>query len=101
MRMSAVGKIDEAHLLDHEQLESVRMLTNHDMDATSPLACLLVGQPTLRRKIKLGILAALDQRIALRYSMRSEEHTSELQSRQYLVCRLLLEKKKQNKTKKV
>src|SRR5947209_11603499 len=28
---------------------------------------------------------------------RSEEHTSELQSRQYLVCRLLLEKKKQNK----
>src|SRR3712207_8247754 len=27
-------------------------------------------------------------------AMRSEEHTSELQSRQYLVCRLLLEKKK-------
>src|SRR3712207_8728707 len=27
-------------------------------------------------------------------NMRSEEHTSELQSRQYLVCRLLLEKKK-------
>src|SRR3712207_8583802 len=31
----------------------------------------------------------------LRRSTRSEEHTSELQSRQYLVCRLLLEKKKQ------
>src|SRR3712207_8033335 len=30
--------------------------------------------------------------------VRSEEHTSELQSRQYLVCRLLLEKKKQSKT---
>src|SRR3712207_7790998 len=29
---------------------------------------------------------------------RSEEHTSELQSRQYLVCRLLLEKKKKNET---
>src|SRR3712207_7453466 len=29
---------------------------------------------------------------------RSEEHTSELQSRQYLVCRLLLEKKKKNTT---
>src|SRR3712207_8605753 len=28
--------------------------------------------------------------------VRSEEHTSELQSRQYLVCRLLLEKKKHN-----
>src|SRR3712207_6934174 len=30
----------------------------------------------------------------LLYLLRSEEHTSELQSRQYLVCRLLLEKKK-------
>src|SRR5947209_14741054 len=29
-----------------------------------------------------------------RCAIRSEEHTSELQSRQYLVCRLLLEKKK-------
>src|SRR5690554_7549197 len=29
--------------------------------------------------------------------IRSEEHTSELQSRPHLVCRLLLEKKKQNK----
>src|SRR5258707_11542742 len=29
--------------------------------------------------------------------IRSEEHTSELQSRQYLVCRLLLEKKKKDK----
>src|SRR3712207_6984812 len=31
-----------------------------------------------------------------RARVRSEEHTSELQSRQYLVCRLLLEKKKHN-----
>src|SRR3712207_7392659 len=30
---------------------------------------------------------------------RSEEHTSELQSRQYLVCRLLLEKKKKKKSR--
>src|SRR5947209_19352943 len=30
-------------------------------------------------------------------AMRSEEHTSELQSRQYLVCRLLLEKKKKKR----
>src|SRR5947209_14702567 len=32
--------------------------------------------------------------------VRSEEHTSELQSRQYLVCRLLLEKKKNINTKR-
>src|SRR3712207_6894873 len=31
---------------------------------------------------------------AVEHAERSEEHTSELQSRQYLVCRLLLEKKK-------
>src|SRR3712207_7017670 len=31
---------------------------------------------------------------SIKVSSRSEEHTSELQSRQYLVCRLLLEKKK-------
>src|SRR5258707_4227427 len=34
--------------------------------------------------------------IRRRAADRSEEHTSELQSRQYLVCRLLLEKKKNN-----
>ena len=56
-------------LLDHDQLEVIRMLTNHDMDSTSPFACLLIGQPTLRRRIKLGMFAALDQRIALRYTL--------------------------------
>src|SRR5258707_5984864 len=44
--------------------------------------------------------AAIDLMVWLRHdletirSIRSEEHTSELQSRQYLVCRLLLEQKK-------
>src|SRR5690554_7624695 len=37
---------------------------------------------------------------ALRRYARSEEHTSELQSRPHLVCRLLLEKKKKNKKKR-
>src|SRR3712207_7217432 len=35
-----------------------------------------------------------DRAAAAPHLLRSEEHTSELQSRQYLVCRLLLEKKK-------
>src|SRR2546422_3362236 len=34
----------------------------------------------------------------MKWAMRSEEHTSELQSRLHLVCRLLLEKKKEKKT---
>src|SRR3712207_8649225 len=39
-------------------------------------------------------LEAAEQREVAEQGERSEEHTSELQSRQYLVCRLLLEKKK-------
>src|SRR3712207_7085917 len=39
--------------------------------------------------------AANIHQVAPLQRVRSEEHTSELQSRQYLVCRLLLEKKKQ------
>src|SRR3712207_8068656 len=59
-----------------------------------------------RRRARLGaLLAAQPPQLALdvsdrrvldqcrRQERRSEEHTSELQSRQYLVCRLLLEKK--------
>src|SRR3712207_7475532 len=38
--------------------------------------------------------AAARQGLVAAFEVRSEEHTSELQSRQYLVCRLLLEKKK-------
>jgi len=63
--------VDEAHLLDATQLEELRLLTNADMDSHSPFACLLIGQPTLRRRIKLGAFAALDQRIALRFAVPS------------------------------
>src|SRR3712207_7220946 len=42
----------------------------------------------------LEIATGLDVHVICSGKTRSEEHTSELQSRQYLVCRLLLEKKK-------
>ena len=61
--------LDEAHLLSHGQLEAARIMTSTDMDAASPPACLLIGQPTLRRMLRPGVLAALDQRIGLRYAM--------------------------------
>jgi type II secretory pathway predicted ATPase ExeA len=67
--------VDEAHLLSAEQLEELRLLTNADMDSHAAFACLLIGQPTLRRRIKLGTFAALDQRIRLRYSMPSMTDT--------------------------
>src|SRR3712207_7657391 len=43
-----------------------------------------------------GPLHGADQVLDVAARARSEEHTSELQSRQYIVCRLLLEKKKNN-----
>src|SRR5947209_17774940 len=47
-----------------------------------------------------GCLVSVAQVKQTKKDERSEEHTSELQSRQYLVCRLLLEKKKKkNNTK--
>src|SRR2546429_7192584 len=46
-------------------------------------------------RTSLGLLAWFLGRPLARPSGRSEEHTSELQSRLHLVCRLLLEKKKQ------
>src|SRR2546422_5489898 len=45
--------------------------------------------------------AALDRTVSHREGARSEEHTSELQSRLHLVCRLLLEKKKLLRGRKV
>src|SRR2546422_2285831 len=58
------------------------------------------GAASVQRAISghpLLVPAAID---AAKHWKRSEEHTSELQSRLHLVCRLLLEKKKNNKTRK-
>src|SRR3712207_6859294 len=66
-------------------------------------AGLAVDERDLSEHARVLVLAQLlaDQLLAARRlhlhrapALRSEEHTSELQSRQYLVCRLLLEKKK-------
>src|SRR3712207_7254642 len=53
-------------------------------------------------RLRAGILPRLAdafERLNAAQRERSEEHTSELQSRQYLVCRLLLEKKKKEHNK--
>lgn len=58
--------VDEAHLMAPHHLEDLRMLLSADMDSRSAAAMLLIGQPTLRRRLRQGIFAALDQRVALR-----------------------------------
>src|SRR5258707_10684718 len=49
---------------------------------------------SIRGSISIFVSSAPTKTASRRRYKRSEEHTSELQSRQYLVCRLLLEKKK-------
>ena len=61
--------VDESHLLDVDQLEDLRMITNSEMDSRSPAAVILIGQPTLRRRLHQGTMAALDQRVTLRVHM--------------------------------
>src|SRR5437879_9925784 len=57
----------------------------------------VVKRATLRYPDGAGVVLAM--RLKGTRSTRSEEHTSELQSPMYLVCRLLLEKKKEQKNK--
>ncbi len=61
--------VDEAHLLTPEQLEELRLLTNADFDSRSPFVGILLGQPTLSRRLRMGIFAALDQRIGVRFTL--------------------------------
>jgi len=61
--------VDEAHLCDADTLEGLRCLSNAGMDATSPFCLILLGQPALRRRLRLGVFTALDQRVGLRYAL--------------------------------
>ncbi|MBA3655515.1 MAG: ExeA family protein [Actinobacteria bacterium] len=84
---AVIVAVDEAHLLSADQLEELRLLTNSEMDSVAPFTGLLLGQPTLRRRIKLGAFTALDQRIALRYALPG---MTEPETRDYLTHHLKL-----------
>src|SRR3712207_7298727 len=68
--------------------------SDRDWDLLRPL----IDVDRVQEEIRTGLVTLLQDKsqplpVAERVRARSEEHTSELQSRQYLVCRLLLEKK--------
>src|SRR5437879_9680727 len=65
--------------------------------STAAIGTDLEGNPELVRHEQTGLLVPPRKPEQL----RSEEHTSELQSPMYLVCRLLLEKKKEKNTKTI
>src|SRR3712207_8504137 len=65
--------------------------------AESLLHRILVGNLAIATQPQIvEFVGTTERRLRLTQEHRSEEHTSELQSRQYLVCRLLLEKKKKH-----
>src|SRR3712207_8402960 len=75
---------------DHEQNASTSTVRLAGSTGANPYACIAAGIAALWGPAHGGANEAVLKMLA----ERSEEHTSELQSRQYLVCRLLLEKKK-------
>ena len=70
-----------------------RLLTNAEMDSQSPFAGILLGQPTLRKRLRMGTFAALDQRIALRYELAG---MSDKESAQYIRHHVELAGRKDN-----
>src|SRR3712207_7093310 len=64
--------------------------------AIEPQIIRVRNPPDREQHMRAGDFAITRRALEMRHRFRSEEHTSELQSRQYLVCRLLLEKKKIN-----
>src|SRR3712207_7054234 len=76
---------------DHREDDAQADCNARARDHADPLA--VIGKPSTGEGDHDGVVAGKDDVDP----DRSEEHTSELQSRQYLVCRLLLEKKKKMK----
>lgn len=61
--------LDEAHLMNHETLTELILITNFQMDSKVPFILVLIGQPDLRDKLKRRMHEPLNQRISLRYHM--------------------------------
>ncbi|GEM_PF-327818 len=71
--------VDEAHLLDDQTLEDLRLLSNADYDRQSPLSLILLAQPWLRARLKSPFFEPLMQRLRYRYSLDglSKEETDQ------------------------
>ena len=79
--------VDEAHLLDWRTLEDIRLLTNSDMDRTTSVTLILLGQLWLRAKLKSSGNEALYQRMRFRYGL---EGLSKKQTAEYIRQQLQL-----------
>src|SRR3712207_7246897 len=70
--------------IDLDELDADPSVGGHAHDKIEPVVARLVGGSAV------AVLQPVGEADAVGLAARSEEHTSELQSRQYLVCRLLL-----------
>ncbi len=59
--------IDEAQYLRNDVLQTLRLLTNYEMDSQNRLCMIFVGQAELRRRLSLSVHEPLAQRIVVRY----------------------------------
>jgi general secretion pathway protein A len=80
--------LDESHLMDHDTLQELILITNFEMDSKVPFLLVLIGQPDLREKLKRRMHEPLNQRITLRYHMAGV--TSDEEAREYLLHHLKL-----------
>ncbi len=71
--------VDEAHLLENNTLQEIRLLTNAEFDRTSPIILFMVGQLSLRTRLKMAGQEALNQRLRFRYALEglTEEETGD------------------------
>jgi type II secretory pathway predicted ATPase ExeA len=74
---SVILIVDEAHLLDDQTLEELRLLSNADFDRQSSFTLIMIAQPWLRARLKSPFFEPLSQRIRYRYSLEglSKEDT--------------------------
>src|SRR5690625_7078551 len=98
--MSGVAARDAANRLDIPMVHTFHALgvvkrRHQEADDTSPIERRWL-EPRVGREAD-GVVATCSDEAFELTALRSEEHTSELQSRGHLVCRLLLEKKKTNR----
>src|SRR3712207_9004088 len=92
--VSRVGRKFDCFFFNDTATTEIYALALHDALPISDAPALHAGAGALDGGGRVAGAAPLpDRGLAAFLLLRSEEHTSELQSRQYIVCRLLLEKK--------